>query len=412
MEQNSENIKKTLNVMDYILIFIRNLKFIFLFVIISLLIGMVLLFLKPKQYVSSSKTIHKYSKSQITNFNPSSVRSNTETEIVGGDNISLQGSENYFIDGLPHYIISEIVRSNTFLMEIAYDKCIPFTPDSLISFIEYSRNKKVKINILKVLKKYTLGLPRIIISKFKKDKQVYLYAKKESSLLTNEEKSIINTLSGMISTDIKIPKNEDYQIIGFLVKSPSPAVSFYLCNSVINNMKVELNTITTKKVANSLNYINIKFADVKQELANAEEKLAKFMDRNLDPQDARLKVEVERLKRKVNFISILYQDLQSKKTQVEINLQKNEPVFITITTPQIGKKESFKIKKTAIKYFVLGFGLSIIFIVLKISINTLNENIETSQKLNVIKEELASRYLYWNKKVEDDIINKEINNNK
>ncbi|MFW5803609.1 MAG: hypothetical protein ACOCWG_00085, partial [bacterium] len=118
---------------------------------------------------------------------------------------------------------------------------------------------------------------------------------------------------------------------------------------------------------------------------------------NLDPQDARLKVEVERLKRKVNFISLLYQDLQNQKTQIELNLQKAKPLFSVINDPQPGEKEKISLLKTIIKYLFLGFGLAMITILFNINYQHLKENEESRKRVELIQKELKRYHLYWDR---------------
>lgn len=215
-----------------------------------------------------------------------------------------------------------------------------------------------------------------------------------SKFFTASELSAMSSLAGIITVNVTTPKNESYLVIKFSTKTNDPELSYYINKAFINNLKITLQDITTHSVRNSLEYINIKFDEVQVQLSQAEGELAKFMDRNLDPQDARLKVEVERLKRKVSFISILYQDLQSKKTQIELNLQKTVPEYTTIEQPQLGKKETRELKKITIKYFIFGFGLSIIYIFFKIYIQSLQNHNETSERLSVIIEDLRNNYLY------------------
>lgn len=90
MDENLTNINKTVNVLENIHLLTKNIRTIFYFVVIFLLIGWTLIFIKPRGYISKSKTIHRYS-GVPTNFNPSSVRMNNDLEITTSDNISIQG---------------------------------------------------------------------------------------------------------------------------------------------------------------------------------------------------------------------------------------------------------------------------------------------------------------------------------
>jgi uncharacterized protein involved in exopolysaccharide biosynthesis len=76
-----------------------------------------------------------------------------------------------------------------------------------------------------------------------------------------------------------------------------------------------------------------RFDEVGQELRDAEEELATFVDRNSGIQSARLETERERLQRQVSFKSELYQQLQAQVTQARIELQRSEPVITIVEEP-------------------------------------------------------------------------------
>ena len=70
-----------------------------------------------------------------------------------------------------------------------------------------------------------------------------------------------------------------------------------------------------------------------QLLQQAEEELARFIDRNTAVQSARLMVERERLQRKVEFKAQLYATLQTQVTQAELELQQSKPVITAMEDP-------------------------------------------------------------------------------
>ncbi|MFP4548539.1 MAG: hypothetical protein ACLFQM_10435, partial [Fidelibacterota bacterium] len=298
MTSNSKNLneEKRIHVLENLLTFVKQLKIIFIFITIALILAFLAIILGARDYVSTAKIIHKYSRSDNTNLNPASIRIESEQEIMPDEYSQIQG-DRMINFGLPQHVISEIASSNRFLLSVAKDQTIPISKDSSINYIRYMETQEK--SFFSYIKEYTIGLPGKLIKFLKKlitpaPPLAYPGTKVYLSL---SEKTAIKKLSGIISVDINSPKNQDYQTITFRIKTDSPSLSVVICNSVIQKMQQELEIITTDKEKENLNFIKSKFWQVQRQLENAEQQLVKFMDRNLDPQDARLKVEVERLKR-------------------------------------------------------------------------------------------------------------------
>jgi uncharacterized protein involved in exopolysaccharide biosynthesis len=118
--------------------------------------------------------------------------------------------------------------------------------------------------------------------------------------------------------------------------------------------------IRTQKARENLAFIEQQFAEAERELRAAEEELAAFLDRNTNPQTARLRTERQRLERQVSFESDLYSSLQQQVSQARIDLQRSAPVFTIVEKPVPPQGPSGPNRVMFLFLFIfLGFGVGV-----------------------------------------------------
>jgi tyrosine-protein kinase Etk/Wzc len=148
-------------------------------------------------------------------------------------------------------------------------------------------------------------------------------------LLTREEEKVI----GRIQEKTTAYKNPETGLMKISVATEDPRLSTQLVNSFVEHLSSHVRTLRTRKARQNLNFIRKRFDEAGKELSLAEQRLARFMDRNQDINTAELRTERDRLQRQVRFKSDLYSELQAQLTQAEIDLQRSEPVITMVEEP-------------------------------------------------------------------------------
>lgn len=147
--------------------------------------------------------------------------------------------------------------------------------------------------------------------------------------LSREEEKVM----GMIQEQVTAYKNPETGLMKISVATGHPRLSTQLVDSFVEHLSSHVRTLRTRKARQNLGFIRKRFEEAEEELNLAEQRLAKFMDRNQDINTAELRTERDRLQRQVRFKSDLYSELQAQLTQAEIDLQRSEPVITMVEEP-------------------------------------------------------------------------------
>jgi uncharacterized protein involved in exopolysaccharide biosynthesis len=91
--------------------------------------------------------------------------------------------------------------------------------------------------------------------------------------------------------------------------------------------------LRTKRVREKLGFIERRFQEAQDELEDAENRLAQFLERNQNPTTAQLQFQRDRLQRQVRFKEQLYSNLQGQLTQSRLDLQRQQPVVTVVESP-------------------------------------------------------------------------------
>jgi uncharacterized protein involved in exopolysaccharide biosynthesis len=96
---------------------------------------------------------------------------------------------------------------------------------------------------------------------------------------------------------------------------------------------VRIREIRTKKVREKLAFVEKRFQEAEAELESAEDRLARFLERNQNPTTASLRFQRDRLQRQVRFKEQLYSSMQTQLTETRLDLQKQQPVVTMVEEP-------------------------------------------------------------------------------
>jgi uncharacterized protein involved in exopolysaccharide biosynthesis len=117
------------------------------------------------------------------------------------------------------------------------------------------------------------------------------------------------------------------------VTAGDPTLAADLASSFVEHLKTRVREIRTEQVRERLQFVERRFGEVEQELETAEERLARFLERNQNPTTATLQFQRDRLQRQVSFKEQLYSDLQGRRTQTRLELQRQQPVVTVVEKP-------------------------------------------------------------------------------
>ncbi len=365
--------EEEVSLLDYLVIITANMKLILITTGVFLFFGLFIALTSTPEYTSSAQVVREIP----------GERTSSPLSALRGMGIQVGGAST----GLTPETIPDILKSREVCLAVANDKYYFEDADSSMSYIEYlGREPGIFSVIFGFIKKYTIGLPRTIIGFLTPDKKLEETVgvkEGQAKILTEEEEAAIKSLRNMVKVDV----DRESGIMDLAVTTRDPILSASYCRNFIENLTRRVQEIYTQKTKENLLFIEDRFAETREELIQAEDELAKFIDSHENPTEARLTVEIDRLRRVVRFKSQLYQELQTQLTQAEIELQKTEPVLTVIDPPIPPREKSGPNRKlTVILAIFLGGGLALGIVFIREYVNNLKEDEENESKLAAISQ--------------------------
>ena len=216
--------------------------------------------------------------------------------------------------------------------------------------------------VLEGLKAVTIKLPRTIkrlLSGGDQDAFSGPNLPENFSIASKEEEESLEILSEQLSVNVEAGSG----IMTVSIKTENPLLSALLAQQFIDRLTERIKAISSHQNETRLQFIRDRLAEASVELELAEGNLSRFVDRNRDPQTARLRTEMEQLQRTVDFKARVFGDLQVQYTQAEIDLDATRPVITLIEAPippidPSGPNRKFIVVAGILLGLILGVGLA------------------------------------------------------
>lgn len=257
----------------------------------------------------------------------------------------------------------EIVSSIPYKLELLNTPLKIEGVDSLLTYKDYYENY-YSPGFLAQLKKYTLGLPGVILSALKSDSPNASLSSTNSSILrlTTEEALLIKQLDEQIQLNV----NAKEGFISLTATLPEAEASAQLALKAQNLLQRYALQFKTQKSLEQLQYIEERFAEKEKEFNTKKMKYASFQDTNRGINTALAQSQLLQLQAEYDIAFTVYTELAKQLETQRLQVKKDTPIF-TILKPVSIPKEKAGPKKALILviYTFLGVVLSIGYVLAK-----------------------------------------------
>ena len=271
----------------------------------------------------------------------------------------------------------EITKSTPFFLDILERDTYFSTLDTTISFTQYFSEIE-QPGVLDYVKKYTIGLPQIIlgipaqiISAFKDTKPALLVQESKedtqsdtttnrSLTLTGRQLSVIGKLKGRIETTI-----EENGTVKISAEMPDPVVAAQTTEMAADYLTNYIMEYRTDKAKQDLIFVQKQYDEKKENYNAVQHRLARFRDRNMNIISETARIEQEQLESENQLAFSLYQSLAQQLAQAEVKVQEETPVFKVLEPIQVPLSKSKPNRELiiALSLFIGVFiGLGIVFL--------------------------------------------------
>jgi len=316
-------------------------------VIASIALGIIVALFSSNQYTSNSTFIP-----QLSNESKPSSSLSGLASLAGINLDQSSGSE------ISPLLYPQILNSNPYRLDILSSKILYKSENiSIRDYILLQNN----FNFFELIKKYTIGLPGIILSNFKSDINI-----EEFDLniykISEEDNELFNSIDNLIN--ITINEKEGLITLSSTDKNQSiPAQIVRNAEKILQQKIIELKVKSSQEL---LNFSENQFKNKTNELNNLLDRIAIFRDQNLNINSSLYQNKLDRLLSEAQIIQSVVQQLASQVEQAKLQVSKDTPVFTVIKPVSIPFEKSAPRRSLIVIIFgFLGLIGSIGFILLK-----------------------------------------------
>ena len=294
-------------------------KTVIITILIFMAIGLFMAIFSPKEYTASTTIV------------PATQGKNVGGSLGGlaamaGIDLGGMSSES----GIPPSLYPQITGSIPFQLELLKT---PLNFEGHKTPITYE-NYYTKYNspgLLATFKKYTVGLPGVIISAIKgKPAPITTLSSPTPAItiISNEELGLINQLSSQLSLDINT--KDGYVTIS--VNMPEAIAAAEMAQKAQELLQQYIIDFKVQKSSEQLRFIKGRYAEKEREFRSAQQQLASFQDRNQFLTSALSKTYSTRLQMDYDLAYGVYSELAKQLETQQIQVKEDTPVF-TILKP-------------------------------------------------------------------------------
>ena len=325
-------------------------KLILKTVLVFMILGLFIAVLSQNEYTAST-TIVPQSSSEKAGGSLGGIAA------LAGINLGSVGQQSSISPTLYPQILTNI----SFQKELLETLITIEGQDNKITYKEYYTNV-YSPSVLSSIKKYTIGLPGVLIGLLKSDKTSNEKSKNNDSLpqITEDDKELIELLLEQLSMEV----NDKYGYISLSTTMPEARAAAELTQKTQELLEQYVIDFKIEKSSSELDFIKNRYQEKEQEFQKIQQKLAVYTDRNQNVNSARAKMELMLLQSEYDLAYGVYSELAKQLETQELKVKEDTPIF-TILQPVFVPLEKTGPKKSLILiiYTFLGFVLSIGYLI-------------------------------------------------
>jgi capsular polysaccharide biosynthesis protein len=302
--------------------------------LVFLLIGLFVAVFSEKEYTASTTFVPQTSESKVGGGLGGLAA-------MAGINLGDMNNDS----GISPILYPQILSSLPFQLKLLQTPLTIEGHAESVSFKEYYTSIHAP-GVLGILKKYTIGLPGLLISLIKRDPAIVSLNKdKELDILSISKKE--NTLIQRLSKQVALEIDEDEGSVVLSASMPEAYASAQLVSSAQQLLQKFIIDFKIKKSTEQLEYIKERYTSVEKKFVDAQMKLAKFEDKNKFVNSAMSKIELQTMQDEYNLVYGVYTELAKQLEAQYLQVTEDTPVF-TILKPASIPLEKSKPKRGAI----------------------------------------------------------------
>lgn len=238
----------------------------------------------------------------------------------------------------------EIIKSVPFTREIMKTEVIVEKSNGQpITLYDYYTDKQYRdFNLLGAIKKYTIGLPGVLIGAIRGDKEPEIVETSpagDSTTVFNlspEEKRVYNAIQGAVQIN---PNSKDgYVTIGYVF--PEAKVAAQVTDKIYRTLEEYVSQFKSEKLNDNLEFVEKSYETARTDFLNAQDRLTAFQDANRGLTTASARSMETRLRNEYDIAFTIYRELATQREQAKIAVKENQTILTLVNPPVVPHEKS------------------------------------------------------------------------
>jgi len=336
-------------------------KFILITSILAALFGIVYALFQSNAYTSSTTFIPQLNSGVKTGGSSLSGLAS-----LAGINIGSMESSSEF----PPSLYPKVVSGIPFQLDLLSSMVNLNNREILVK--DYFSKQDSSFNILSTIKKYTIGLPSLLLGSF--NSQDVASSKSEIYSISQNDKELFNFLSKALS--LSINEKEGFITISFTDSNKNIAAQItQIAQNLLQEKIIEFKNQSSKEM---LDFALKLYSEKKESYEILQDERAIFVDKNINISSSLFQNKLSRIESELNISESIVQQLASQVEQAKLQVNKDTPVFTTIQPVTIPYERSApKRSQIVIVFGFIGLVLSCGYVLVKEPLNEILKSIKS-----------------------------------
>ena len=261
-------------------------------------------------------------------------------------------------------VYPEIVKSVPFTREIMKTEVIVEKSNGRsITLYDYYSDKQYKdFNLLSAIKRYTIGLPGVIIGSMQGNKKTRIT---ETTIvidttnvytLSPEEKKVYNAIQGAIQ--IKLNSRDGTVSIGYTF--PEARAAAQVTDKLFRTLESYVSQFKSEKLNDNLLFVEQSYETAQTDFLDAQNRLTAFQDANRSLTTASARSLETRLRNEYEIAFSIFRALATQREQAKIAVKENQTILTLVNPPVVPlEKSAPRRSMTMMVFFVVGIVVSV-----------------------------------------------------
>ncbi len=240
-------------------------------------------------------------------------------------------------------VYENIMNGTTFRKELMQTKINFEEIDEPVSFFDYYTSEEYnKPSVFSYVKKYTIGLPFVILNAIRGEQPEPDYSgvgKSEGPTVETLSKKEFDAMN-ILGQSVSITLQEKKGFVTITSNMPEAVASAQLAQATVVLLQKYITEFKIAKVQSNLDFIQSRYDEAKKNFEDIQVRRAAFRDANTNTNKYSARVEAEKLDAEYTLAMNLYSELATQLEQAKIEVKKDTPVLTVVRPVTIPYKKS------------------------------------------------------------------------